>query len=369
MNVEIAKVKIGPRFRRDLGSVESLAASIREVGLLHPVVLTKDGQLIAGKRRIEAAKLLEWTEIPATMIDLKEIVKGEFAENVARKDFTPSEAVAIAEELEPEIREQAKERQKNHSGTAPGRPAEENTSGKLPEVKGDARDHVAQFVGISGRTLDKAKAVVQAAREDPGKYGHLQKKMDSTGLVSGAFRQLQKERQAVKIESTAPPTGEYNVIVLDPPWAYEKRAGDFSQEGQTPYLTMTQEELLALPLPAASDCVLWLWTTNAHMHDAFHLLESWGFKQKTILTWAKNKIGLGDWLRGQTEHCLMAVKGNYTVRLTNESTLLGAPTRGHSTKPEEFFSMIEELCPGTKLEMFARGKRGGVWDSWGAEAE
>jgi ParB family chromosome partitioning protein len=192
MNVEIARIKIGPRFRQDLGSIEALAASIAEVGLLHPVVLAKDGTLIAGKRRIEAAKTLGWTEIPATMIDLKEIVKGEFAENVARKDFTPSEAVGIAEALEPELREQARERQREHGGTAPGRPAEENTSGNFPQVNdtGRARDQVARFVGISGRTLDKARAVVEAAKEDPEKFGTVVEKMDRTGKVEPAYKHV-----------------------------------------------------------------------------------------------------------------------------------------------------------------------------------
>jgi ParB-like chromosome segregation protein Spo0J len=40
--------------------------------------------LIAGERRLEAAKLLGWKEVPATIIDLDAIVKGEFAENAHR---------------------------------------------------------------------------------------------------------------------------------------------------------------------------------------------------------------------------------------------------------------------------------------------
>jgi len=64
-----------------------------------------------------------------------------------------------------------------------------------------------------------------------------------------------------------------------------------------------------------------------------------------ILTWAKDRIGLGDWLRGQTEHALMAVRGSPRVVLTNQSTLLPAPMGRHSEKPEAFYSLIESLCP------------------------
>jgi N6-adenosine-specific RNA methylase IME4 len=68
---------------------------------------------------------------------------------------------------------------------------------------------------------------------------------------------------------------------------------------------------------AHADCLFWLWTTNHHMREAFTVLDAWGFKQKTILTWAKDRMGTGDWLRGQSEHCLLAVRGKPVVELTN----------------------------------------------------
>lgn len=80
----------------------------------------------------------------------------------------------------------------------------------------------------------------------------------------------------------------------------------------------------------------------------------------------KPKIGVGEWLRGQTEHVILAVRGKPTVLLTNESTVLTAPTREHSRKPEEFFALVERLCPGSKVELFAREQRPG-WSAWGAE--
>ncbi len=95
--------------------------------------------------------------------------------------------------------------------------------------------------------------------------------------------------------------------------------------------------------PSNEDSILWLWTTNHHMREAFALLDAWGFEQKTILTWAKDKMGTGDWLRGQTEHAIMAMRGSPIVTLTNQSTLLLAPARGHSVKPVEFYDLVERL--------------------------
>jgi ParB-like nuclease family protein len=60
-----ARVEISPTFglrhRKDMGDIAGLAAWIARVGgLLHPVVVQPNGVLIAGERRIHAAKLLGW---------------------------------------------------------------------------------------------------------------------------------------------------------------------------------------------------------------------------------------------------------------------------------------------------------------------
>jgi ParB-like nuclease domain len=73
---ELAKIRVGERARRDLGDVASLAESIEQLGLLNPVVVTPDGELIAGERRVEAFRLLGRSEIPACVLDLQHIVSG-----------------------------------------------------------------------------------------------------------------------------------------------------------------------------------------------------------------------------------------------------------------------------------------------------
>ena len=106
----VDQIKVGARHRKDMGDIAGLAANIDEVGLLHPIVVRPDGTLIAGERRLRAAQLLGWKTIPVTVIDLDDIVRGEFAENALRKDFTLSEAVAIKRALEPLEKAAAKER-------------------------------------------------------------------------------------------------------------------------------------------------------------------------------------------------------------------------------------------------------------------
>ena len=72
---------------------------MEELGLLQPIVVTPDGTLIAGERRLRAALRLGWTHISISVVDIDAIVRGEFAENAHRKDFTLSETVAIKRAL------------------------------------------------------------------------------------------------------------------------------------------------------------------------------------------------------------------------------------------------------------------------------
>ena len=366
MNViQLDKIKIGKRHRKDMGDIAGLAASIEEVGLLHPVVVTPGSTLIAGERRIAAFKHLGRNDIPATVVDLQEIVRGEFAENMVRKAFAPTEEVAIYRALAPAEEEAARKRM-----------SEAARVGKVstPSDAGKTRDKVGKYVGKSGRTLEKQVAIVEAAEAEPEKFGKLMADMDRTGRVDGPHKRLKVMRQAEAIRKEPPPLpnqGPYRVLVADPPWPYELRKADPSHRATHPYPQMSIADICAVKVAslAHADCILWLWTTNHHMREAFSVLEAWGFQHKTILTWVKDKFGTGDWLRGQTEHCLMAVRGKPIVHLTNQSTVIYGPLRANSQKPDEFYSFVEKLCPAPRYaELFQRGGGRKKWDGHGDEA-
>jgi N6-adenosine-specific RNA methylase IME4 len=175
---------------------------------------------------------------------------------------------------------------------------------------------------------------------------------------------------AISAEPTPLPRGPFRVVVADPPWPYETRVDDPNWRSAGPYPRMSIEDICVMPVEAMAhkDAVLWLWTTNAFMREAFQVLDAWGFREKTILTWVKDRMGTGQWLRGQTEHCILAVRGRAVVKLTNQTTALHAKMREHSRKPAEFYSFVERLCPGSKVELFAREVRKG-WSAWGAETK
>lgn len=97
--VLVSDVAVGERFRKSMGNINGLAASMDEVGLLQPIGITPSRELIFGQRRLEAAKQLGWEHIAARVIDIGAIILGEHHENEFRLDFTPSERYAIAEAL------------------------------------------------------------------------------------------------------------------------------------------------------------------------------------------------------------------------------------------------------------------------------
>lgn len=365
-NRPLSQISVGTRHRRDMGDIDGLAASIAEIGLLHPVVIRPDGRLIAGERRLKAAEKLGWPTIPVREIDIASVMRGELAENADRKPFLPSEQVAIMEAIEEEEAAAAQARQEaTRFGNDDG--------GAKLAPPGKARDKVATRIGAGRTSLAKAKEIVEAARAEPEKFGKLVDDMDRTGRVDGPFKRLNVARKADAIRQEAPPlpgNGPYRVIVADPPWPYEIRQEDPSHRAAFPYPTMSIAEICALDVGgiAHADCILWLWTTNHHMRQAFDVVEAWGFQQKTILTWAKNRIGYGDWLRGQTEHCLMCVRGKPIVEVGAISTLLPAPVGRHSEKPDTFYELVEQICPAPRYaELFQRRARPN-WDGHGDEA-
>jgi hypothetical protein len=59
----LADIKVSARIRKDMGDIDALAADIAEIGLLQPIVVSPEGKLLAGERRLRAAKKLGWETI------------------------------------------------------------------------------------------------------------------------------------------------------------------------------------------------------------------------------------------------------------------------------------------------------------------
>ncbi|MCL2479140.1 MAG: ParB N-terminal domain-containing protein [Treponema sp.] len=102
MQVLISDIKIKKRIRKDLGNIASLAESLKKYGQISPILITKKNVLIAGERRLEAAKSLGWKTINAVIADAAgtlEKLELEIEENVQRQPFTAQEETEATNKL------------------------------------------------------------------------------------------------------------------------------------------------------------------------------------------------------------------------------------------------------------------------------
>jgi len=207
--LRVDQIIIGTRYRQDMGDVAGLAQNISDVGLMHPPVVNRQGVLVAGLRRVTAAQQLGWTEIPVNVIDNLEdalrLLAAECDENQHRQDYTLLEKEALGRAIEEVESRKAKERQRAHGGTAPGRRADTSENSSGVNEGGKARDKVAAALGMSGPTYDKLKAVADAAKADPATFGKIAEEMNATGKVDPAYQNVQKTQQA-KGTKKAPPS-------------------------------------------------------------------------------------------------------------------------------------------------------------------
>lgn len=344
-----------------------LAADIAANGLLEPIWLY-EGQILDGRNRYVACLSVDATPTFRTYSGADPIA-FVVSENVRRRHLTPSQLVPVALAVERAYAERARARQ--------GARLDLN----IPQVfaeseRGEAREQAAAQVGVNRQYISDGKML---EREAPDLLARL-----SSGMtVPQAKRELKERRREARRDDNralvaaapdpvvATTSARFATIVIDPPWDWGDE-GDVDQFGRArpTYGTMPLSDIEALPVAdmADVDCHLYLWITNRSLPKGFRLLEAWGFRYVTCLTWCKPSIGMGNYYRGSTEHVLFGVRGSQPLRRKDVGTWFAAPRAGqHSAKPPAFADLVESCSPGPYLEMFARSGRMG-WASWGAEA-
>jgi len=133
---------------------------------------------------------------------------------------------------------------------------------------------------------------------------------------------------------------------------------------------MELDEICALPIADLVDdrTVLFLWVTAPLLiPNAQEVIEAWGFEYKTFIDWRKNRApGLGWFGNSKSELLLIATHGKGMHPKEKLDLFIEAKVRKHSQKPDEVYSMIEQMYDGPYIELFARSVREG-WDLWGNE--
>ena len=169
---------------------------------------------------------------------------------------------------------------------------------------------------------------------------------------------------------------KYQIIYADPPWQLKAGSPNLHERKQGNrellYPTMSIQEIQVLPIEEISDdnSVLFLWTTNKYIEQAYFIAREWGFKPSTMLVWCKKPKGrgLGGTFGISTEYLLFSRKGSLKATQRHWSTWFEAKRGKHSEKPQIAREIIEKCFTGNKIELFARQKTEG-WDVWGNEVK
>lgn len=203
--VHVDEISISNRFRNEYGDIHSLAASINSIGLLHPIVVDSNLTLIAGGRRLQAVKQLNWTSVPCTVAktldDAILAVQAERDENTCRLELQVSEKVALGLRLEELEKPKAKERQTSGKGRdGSGGRGNKNLTKKNSKVSQNTNmtdAKVGEQIGMSHATYRKAKEVIESGDKK------IIDEMNRTGKVGPAANRVkQKKKQEELQEAT-----------------------------------------------------------------------------------------------------------------------------------------------------------------------
>src|SRR5262245_2390474 len=198
--VNIADIETTREVRGSAAELNDLVRSMKDVGQLQEIVLDSQWRLLAGRRRVEAARRLGWTQLRALvdpgLDDAVQALKAERDENTGRVALTREEMLELASRL------MELEKPKALARERAGKPA-----GNLPEggEPGRARDKVADAVGMGARTLTKAQAVLDAAKKEPERYYDLGKRVRSEDeAVDPIYSELKQRREVYEAAEEDP---------------------------------------------------------------------------------------------------------------------------------------------------------------------
>lgn len=356
---------IFPRMAED--EFGDLVNDILNHGLREPIWLHPDGRIIDGRNRYAACEQAGIEPEYRTWDGEGSLVEFVVSLNLHRRHLSSSQRAVVSLDMLPHLEAEAKERQREGGRTKVVQQIEQPRS----------VEQAAKLTGTNRQYVSDAKKL---ASESPAKLEEVRAGKKTITQVKREIREEKREQRRddnrAKVARVVTPDkttdAKFATILIDPPWDWGDE-GDVNQLGRAKpdYSTMSLAELEALPVPklADDDCHLYLWITNRSLPKGFRLIESWGFRYITALTWCKPSFGMGNYFRGSTEHILFAVKGSQPLKRKDAGTWFEAERGkgGHSSKPTAAYELVESCSPGPYLEMFSRRDRSD-WTAWGENA-
>lgn len=365
---------------------EGLEKSILAEGCRDALVLWGN-VLVDGHNRYEicTSHNIPFQTVQKDFADRNDAIRWIILNQFGRRNLPAYERARLALRLKPVIAEKAKENKvsaANRMNASVGNNVSTEICENVRPI--DTQKEIAKAAGVSHDTIAKVEKIERKAA--PEVKEQLRKGEMSINQAYQTVRREEKKQEVQQRieEHAAEQTGvvdiqqtdrKYNIIYADPPWRYWE-SGNKNQALH--YTTMTIDEICDLPVKNIADdnCVLFLWVTYPILHEAFRVIESWGFKYSTCaFVWVKknkNKgtpfFGNGAWTRANSELCLLATKGSVMRLDASISQVVESPIEEHSKKPDVVRELITRLVGELpRVELFCRNPADG-WDVWGNEA-
>ena len=354
-----------------------LVSDIRENGLRRPILLHADGRVLDGRNRyracVEAGVEPRFEAAP----EAASMVRLLLSLNLHRRHLTSDQKAVCAVEALPFLKEEAAQRQKcgfSADGTAGGRGRKKNLGQKIDEgLDPNAGRATQQAAALFGTNRQYVADAEKLAKEDPEAFNHVK---HGAAHLSNVMRERRRSERLMQLTLATPSAdGPFPLVLADPPWRYEFPVSDSRRienqyETQTTDDIATDEDVLRL---IGENCVLFLWAPSPKVVEATTVLQQWGFTYRTSMVWVKDRIGVGYYARQRHEWLLIGVKGSMPVpaESARPDSVIEAPRRKHSKKPDEVYHRIDRMYPEFRderyrIELYAREKREG-WSSWGNE--
>jgi len=342
---------------------DMIKQSIKELGQLRPVTIDSDFNLIDGFTRDKILQIHKINTIRYNQyLFSSEVKKFQFIDssNIKRRHLTNYQRfLASLQDYEKE--------------TIAAQKREKAGIKVSPEQKGRSTAKAAKYADMSKTQFENALYIHKQISEE--KEEELITNKTKIGTV---YSQLKVKNR--KFDDVILPDNQYNVLEFDFPWGYTNQnigvtLGGGGGSSNRQYPSIPPADILKNEVPKfkkiiADNAVIFMWVTTPLLNEIIQLkiLEAMGFTYKTMITWhklyPKEQFGgnaMGYWFLGETEHCLVGVRGNIPPFKCKLPNFIEAPTEPHSQKPLVFKKLFEEATkniPGRKMfEGYARTHR------------
>jgi len=351
---------------------KSLKTDIEVNGQQIPIAVYKN-QILDGRNRYKACQELGINPLIKVLEDKTDPLDYAVSVNIKRRNLNRSQRAFIAQKLGPFYEKQAKERQRAHGGTAPGK---KSLTPKMEGViSGEATAAAGKAVGVSRSYVAAAKKIAESNPEmvEQIKSGELSIPQAELKIKKDENYKKEAERRDNLSIPPMPPTN-FDLILADPPW------------GKEPDQLRT-DELSRIKLPSNETCILFFWSPGPKIPDALFLFRCWGFEYHDCVVWDNwqdaEEYEEGLLIDQGAEFLLVGIKGNLKDLELPYKLLspLSDPTRDVEGEPRDSiysddfpYGRDDNIClrlenafPSTsKVELFTEEPREG-WTAWGSK--